>query len=163
MRAKKKLRFVRVSLGTLLLATVLFALVCSPSVVFAQESDAALAITAAQSKLMHCFDAARSAESAGANISSLTSVLNNAGSLLSDAKFAYSQGDFALASSHAAQSQSSLGSLVSDADALKSNCLSNANLQDLIFYSSIIGTFVVIGGGAAVWVIMKRKYGDSGA
>jgi hypothetical protein len=148
-----------VSIGVLLL-TALSIAVCAPSVVWAQQNDAASAISMAQSELVQCFDAARAAESAGANISSLTFILNNAGSLLSGAELAYSQGNFTSASSLAAQSQSSLSGFRSDASALKSAAVDSSNLQTLFFVGSIVGTFVVIGGGVAVWVLLKRKYGN---
>lgn len=152
----------RMSLGVLLLAAISIAVLSVPSGVWAQQNDAASAISAAQSKLVQCYDAARTAESAGANISSLTPVLNDAGTLLSNAELAYSSGNFSLASNLASQSQSSLGSFISDANALKSAAVASSNQQTLIFVGSIVGTFAVIGTGAAIWVLLKRKYGKNG-
>jgi len=53
-----------------------------PVTVLAQ-GDAAGAIASAKQQIIVCYDSARQAEAAGANISSLTSVLNDAGQLLS--------------------------------------------------------------------------------
>ena len=154
------MRFMRVSIGVLLLAVISVAVLGGSSVVWAQQNDAASAISSAQSKLVQCFDATRSAESAGANVSSLTSVLNSAGAQLSNAELAYSSGNFGLASSLASQSQSSLGGFLSDADALKSSAVATSNQQTLIFVGSIVGTFAVIGVSAVVWVQLKRKNGN---
>ena len=162
MGAKRQLGFVKVSVAVLLLTVLCTSVLCLPSVVFAQQSDAASAISSAQSNLVQCFDAARAAESAGANISSLTSTLNIAGSLLSEAQLAYSQGDFASASSLAAQSQSSLDGFLSDASGLKSAAVAGSNLQMLVFAGSIVGTFAVIGGGFGVWVLLKRRNAKDG-
>jgi hypothetical protein len=150
----------RVSLGVLLLAAIFIAVFSMPSFVWAQQNDAASVISSAQTKLVQCFDAARAAGSAGANVSSLMSVLNGAGAQLSNAELAYSSGNFGLASSLASQSQSGLGGFLSDANALKSSAVASSNEQTLIFVCSIVGTFAVIGASAVVWVILKRKYGN---
>jgi len=154
------LRFMRVSITLVLMLFICVAILSGSSVVKAQQNDAASAISTAHAQLLQCFDAARAAESDGANISSLTNVLNIAGGQLSNAEFAYSSGNFGLASSLASQSQSSLGSFLPNAAALKSSAVASSNHKTLIFVGSIVGTFVVIGAGVAVWVLVKRKYGN---
>jgi len=154
------LRFTRVSIVVLLLVVISVAILSESSVVRAQQNGVSPAISTAQTKIVQCFDAARAAESAGANISSLTSVLNSAGVQLSNAELAYSSGNSGLATSLASQSQSSLGGFLSDAAALKSSAVARSNLQILLFVGSIVGTFAVIGASAAVWVLLKRKNGN---
>jgi hypothetical protein len=153
-----------VSLGVLLLAAISIAVLSVPSVVWAQQNSAASAISAAQSKLVQCYDAARAAESASANISQLTSRLNSAGLLLSRAELAYSNADFGSAQSLAVQSQSELASFVSDANSLQASAAQSRTFDFLLnVVGSVVGTVAVLVGGFVVWGFLKRKYGnDSG-
>lgn len=154
------MRFGRLPVGVLLLAVVSVAVFGGVSVVWAQQNGASTVISSAQTTLVQCFDAAKAAELAGANITSLTTALNSAGLQLSNAELAQSSGNVGLASSLASQSQSSLSGFLSSAAALKSSGEASTSQQTLIFVASIVGTFVVIGAGAAVWVLLKRKYGS---
>jgi hypothetical protein len=154
------LRFMRVSLSVLLLAVVFVAVFSAPSVVRAQQNDA---ISSAQNTLAQCYDAARAAESAGANISQLTSRLNSAGLLLSRAELANSVGDFGSANSLAAQSQSELASFVSDAVSLQSSAERSRSFEFLLnVVGSVAGTIAVLVGSFVIWVLLKRRYGTSG-
>jgi hypothetical protein len=65
------------------LSILFVAMLGSP--VSASQSDAAIAISSAQHKIVNCYGAARAAEAAGANITSLAGTLNEAGALLSRA------------------------------------------------------------------------------
>ena len=153
----------RVSLGVLLLSALFIAVLSVPSVVWAQQSDAASAISAAQSKLVQCYDAARAAEAASANISVLTNRLNSAGLLLSRAELAYSTGDFGSAQSLAVQSQDELASFVSDANSLQSSAAQSKSFDFLLsIVGSVVGTVVVLVGSFVVWGLLRRKYGNSG-
>jgi len=153
----------RVSLGVLLLAAISIAVLSVPSVVWAQQNSAASAISAAQSKLVQCYDAARAAESASANISQLTSRLNSAGLLLSRAELAYSNADFGSAQSLAVQSQSELASFVSDANSLQASAAQSRTFDFLLnIVGSVVGTVAVLVGGFVVWGFLKRKYGNDG-
>lgn len=153
----------RVSLGILLSAAFFVAVLSVPSVVWAQQNDAASAISAAQSKLVHCFDAARAAEAASANISKLTSTFNGASLLFSRAEFAYSTGDFDAAQNFAAQSQNLLGNFVSTANSLQAAATQDRNMDFLLnVVGSVAGTVAVLVGSVVVWVLLKRKYGNNG-
>jgi len=155
------MRFRRVSLGVLLLATISIAVLSVPSAVWAQQNNAASAISTAQSKLVQCYDAATAAESEGANISSLTSRLNSAGLLLSNAELAYSNGDFASAQSLAVQSQSELASFVSDANSMQASAAQSRTSSFLLnVVGSIVGVVAVIVAAFVVWGFLKRKYGN---
>jgi hypothetical protein len=157
------LRFSRVSLGVLFLATISIAVLSVLPIVWAQQNDAASAISAAQSKLVQCYDAARAAEAASANISSLTSRLNSAGLLLSRAELAYSNVDFGSAQSLAVQSQNELASFVSDANSLQTSATQSRSFDFLLnIVGSVVGTVAVLVGSVVVWVLLKRKYGNSG-
>ena len=157
------MRFFQVSLGFLLLAVISISVINMPSVVWAQQDDAASAISAAQSKLVQCYDAARAAEAASANISQLTGGLNSAGLLLSRAQLAYSNSDFGSAQNLALQSQNELATFVSDAKSLQTSAANHRSFDFLFsFVGSIVGTVAVLVGSIVVWVLFKRKYGNTG-
>lgn len=135
----------------------------SPPVVWADQSGAANAISSAKSQLVNCYDAAREAEAAGANITTLTGVLNEAGLLLSHAEFAFSNGDFADAQDYAVQSQGKLVNLVSDANALLIAAGAQRNQDFLInVVGSTGGTVVVLVGSFGLWSFLKKKYPNDG-
>ena len=126
--------FKRVLIGILLLAALSIAVFCMLSVVLAQQTMGLSSISAAQSKLVQCYDAARAAEAAGANISQLTLRLNSAGLLLSQAELAYSNADFGSAQSLASQSQSELANFVSDAKSLQASAAQSRTFDFLSKY-----------------------------
>jgi len=134
-----------------------------PSVAWANQSGAANAISSARSQLVNCYDAAREAEAAGANITTLTQVLNEAGLLLSQAEFAFSGGDFGGAQDYAVQSQSKLGDFVSDAEALRIAGEGQRNQDFLInVVGSTGGTVAVLVGSFGLWSFLKKKYPSDG-
>jgi hypothetical protein len=149
------------------LAIISFVLVflfgnCFSSLVTAQQDDVSAAISVAQSNITSCFDAARAAEKAGANISRLTNTLNNAEILLSNARCSYSTGDYATAQSLAAESQSLLSNFITDANYLKIIATQNHNIDVLVNVDgSIVGTIAVLFGGFMVWRFIKRNYSNN--
>ena len=145
---------------TLLFATIFLISLCLfPLPVHADQSSAQSEITSARLKLADCYSAVRAAEAASANISELTSTLNNAGNLFSRAEFAYSNGDFNTAQSFAAQSQNLLDNFVSNANSLEAKATFRRD-QDFLFnvIGSIAGFVAVLFGSSIVWVLLKRKY-----
>ena len=122
------MRFKR-AIGILLFAAISIIILSFPSIALAQQNDA---ISVAQSKLVQCYNAAKAAESAGANISQLTIKLNNAGLLLSRSQLAYSIGDFGSVSNLAVQSQNELASFVSDANALQASAAQSRTYDFLL-------------------------------
>jgi len=143
----------------LILTFFVFSLGISPSVVLADQSGAAAAISDAQSQIVVCYEAAKEAEAAGANVTGLADVLNDAGVLLSDAEAAFSRGDFDLAQSLAVESSVGLEGFVSDADALRDAAVQAENFDFwLNVVGSMLGVFVVIGVGVAVWFWGKKHY-----
>jgi maltodextrin utilization protein YvdJ len=130
----------------------------------ADQTDAAAATASAKEQILICYQAAKEAEEAGANITALVAVLNDAGTLLSRAEFAYSVSDFDTARDLAIQSQSTLGDFVSEANTLKETATQQRNQDFLInVVGSIIGTFAVIVAGFAAWLFLKKKYETAGA
>lgn len=136
---------------------------CCISFVHADQSSAGSDIASAQSKLIQCFDAAKAAENAGANISALTDTLNDAGFLLSKAELAYSSGDYSGADTLAIQSQNELISFVSTANSLQSNAEQKQNVNFLLdFVVPIASVMAIIVGSFVVWALLKRKYEPAG-
>ncbi len=132
---------------------------CLPFVAHADSSSADAALTSARSKLIECFNAAKAAETAGANISELTNTLNEAGSMLSKAEFSYSSSNFPESENEAAQSQNILSNFISQADSLRNAASQRQNTDFLLnFVGSIAGTIAVIVSSVAVWVFLRRRY-----
>ncbi len=131
--------------------------VASP--VWAEQSNASTAISSAKNRILDCYNAAKEAEAAGANITALAATLNEAGSLLSQAELAYAANDFSTAVNFAVQSQNVLNGFVGEANALKETAVQQENQDFLInVVGSIIGAFVVIVVGGLLWLLLKRKY-----
>ena len=151
----------RVYLTVLLMIVICLPVLTGFSVVRAQQSDVASAISEAQNKIITCFNASRLAEAAGANISRLTATLNTAGLLLSRAELAYSKEDFGAAQDLAVQSQNILANFVTDANSLQTEATQNRNTDFMIFVGSIGGTIAVLLGSVVVWVFLKRKFRNS--
>jgi hypothetical protein len=149
---------------SIFVTVLLFSVIALPSWVLAEQTNAAEAITSAKAQIVTGYQAARQAEGAGANISSLTATLNDAGALLSQAESAYSQKDFDAARNLAVQSKDMLGNLVSEANALKQTATQQRNQDFLInVVGSIVGAFAVIGAGIAAWLFLKKRYAQNEA
>ena len=130
----------------------------------ADQTEANAAIASAEEQILNCYQAAKAAEKAGANITALVAILNDAGTLLSSAKFAYSVSDFDAARDLAIQSQSVLGGFISEANNLKETATQQQNQDFLInVVGSIVGTFAVLGTGLVAWIVLKRRYETAGA
>jgi hypothetical protein len=141
-----------------LAAMLLVPIFVFPSLVLADQTDAAAAITSAKEQIVICYQAAKDAEGAGANITALVAVLNDAGTLLSRAEFTYSISDFDTARDLSIQSQNTLGDFVPEANALKETATQQRNQDFLInVVGSLAGAFAVVGAGVATWIFLKKK------
>ena len=149
---------------SIFVTVLIFSVIALPTLVLAEQTDAAEAITSAKAQIVTCYQAAREAEGAGANITTLTATLNDAGMLLSQAESAYSKNDFDAARNLAVQSQGMLGNLVSEANSLKQTATQQRNQDFLInMVGSLVGAFAVIGAGVATWLFLKKRYAQNGA
>lgn len=138
---------------------VLFALVCgmsAPCFGFSRE-DALLAISAAEDKVITCYKAISNAQDAGANVSALLDVLNEAGWFLSKAKLAYSQENFNFAVAYADNCSSRLDGFLEQTETLKLDA-EQAGYWDFIvnFVGSGVGAICVVVGSSVAWVFLKR-------
>ena len=86
----RQMKLVFVLLLLLMLAPLSFAAICYG----VGESDARAAVSEAQQRINTCYAAAADAAKAGANVTGLLSILNDAGTSLSRAELALGQGDF---------------------------------------------------------------------
>lgn len=136
---------------------ILILMAALPSVlVVAQDSSSV--VSSARQQLISCYDAAKTAEAAGANISSLTSVLNEAGSLLSQSELAYSKGDFSTAQSLATQSSQRLGGFISMAGSLRDSAIQQSNYDFWInTVGSSVGALVVVLIGLQIWRVSNKR------
>lgn len=143
---------------------LLLALIAVFPLVVVAQGDAVAAINSAKEQLATCLQAVQDAEGAGANVSSLTVVLNEAGALLSRAEFAYSANDFSAARSFAVQSRERLDNCVSEANALQHTAAQQQSNDFMInVVGSIGGAFAVLGVSAVIWFSLKRRTDQSGA
>jgi hypothetical protein len=133
------------------------------SLVYAEQINTPSALADSQQKYLECYNAARTAETAGANISRLTAILNQAGVLISSAQIAFANGDSALGNSLCVQSDNLLNNIGTEANSIKAIAVNNQRLDFLVnIVGSIVGTIGVIGGSFAVWIFLKRRYGSVG-
>ncbi|MEA2089985.1 MAG: hypothetical protein U9O89_04420 [Thermoproteota archaeon] len=158
------MRGVVLRFGFLLALMFLFSVVVFPFGVFAvSEDDVELAIAKAMDRIGVCYQAVADADEAGANITGLLAVLNEAGGLLSRANLAYKEKNFTRAHYFAVKSQEKLDGFVVEADGLKETALQMRYWDFMVnFVGSIVGTVVVVCGGFVVWFLLKKKYAEAG-
>jgi hypothetical protein len=140
---------------TVIILFITTALFASP--VFADQNSAQTAIMSAQNNLKTCYDAAKQAQAAGANVDSLMVTLNDAAGSLSEAELAYASNDYNSAYNYATQSQSKLNGFTSQASALQQNAINNDNQNFITLVSSVIGSVAILCVGIAAWVTLNRK------
>lgn len=144
------------TLWTIAFFTLILAFRTSQALCFSQ-AEAESAIQSAESRLLDCYEAVYGAEEAGANVSSLLMVLNEAGRLLSKAKLAYSNGNFDLAYMYALNCSERLEGIKNQADSLKREAEQARHMDFLINYvGSAAGAVAVMVGGYVAWVFIKR-------
>jgi len=137
---------------------------CAPSLVHgADEHDAGLAVASAESRVVECYNFALDAERAGADISELLRVLNEAGDLLSKAELAFGVGDYDGAATYAAQCEGRLAGFEVQAQALRDSASWQRQLDLMVnVVGSAAGTVAVLVGGWLVWRYLKRKHAVAG-
>jgi hypothetical protein len=127
------------------------------------EETAALAITQAEGTMASAYKVVLEAEKAGANVTNLLSVLNEAGMLLSRAHLAYDMGDFDSAQDFAIWCKGNLTGFVGDADALKQSAVRERYWDFTVnVVGSAVGTVAVVVGGFVAWTFLKKKYARVG-
>ena len=142
------------------LACVLLVACASGFVWAANENEAGLAVASAESKVAECYNFALDAERAGANISELLRILNEAGDLLSKGELAYGVGDYDGAATYAAQCEGRLAGFEVQAQALRDSAAWQRQLDLMVnVVGSAAGTVAVLVGGWFVWRYLRKKHG----
>ena len=127
------------------------------------EVEASEAVRAARSAIVSGYAVLTDAEKAGANVTGLLFVLNNASDLLSRADLAFEKGDYEAAFSFASMSQQTLNGFNQRMSILKDNA-SQIGFLDYFFYGGyILGAVLVVLGSYAIWIFLKDKYGERGS
>jgi hypothetical protein len=141
-----------------------FFIVRSVSFSFASsESDAGSAIAQAEQRIETCYSAAVDAEKAGANVTSLLSILDGAGMNLSEARVAFQDGNFDSAYALAVQSNGTLNGFEVQAGSLRDTAAQQGIVNFWVnAVGSIVATFAVITIGSLVWFYLKRRPEKSG-
>ena len=143
-------------------ALLVFSLSLFPSVVWADQNEAAAAIAHAKSRMIICYDLAKEAEAVGVNITALTGILNEAGFLLSRAEFAFAVEDFAGAQHFALLSYSRLLGFISANELIVAGVSHRDRDFFVILFGSMGGTVAVLLGSAGLWSLIKNKDVDYG-
>ena len=151
---------------------ICFALLCVLLVFFscltrvclaASETEAAAAIASTRQKVVLCYQSVSEADSAGANVTGLLSVLDEAGLLLSKADLAYGRGEYDSAHAYAVSGLERLGSFEIEARDLRELAFQHGYWDFMLnIVGSLIGAVSVMVAGFAVWAFLRRKYGKSG-
>lgn len=153
------------------LVLVLFLFVVNvPVCVFgvASADEAKAAVAGAQARIVVCFDALGKAESAGANVTELTSVLDEAGSYLSRAQVALEKGKLNVSEYDVAVALSSnctglLAGFTDRAGSLKDDAVTGRGFDFLVnVVGSAVGSIAVLVGGWILWVHLRRRYSQVG-
>jgi hypothetical protein len=148
----------KIKLTCVLLVAVIAVFVVLPSCTVSAQTGASSAISSAQNTFNTCYEAAKEAEAAGANITVLQDTLNTAGAQLSLAETSNAQGDYGSANNYAQQAQNTLSNFVSQANSLKTTASQQQQTSFLLnVVGSIAGTFAVIVGSMVVWRNLKKK------
>jgi len=158
------MRSIRCNLVFLMASMLTFSAVIAPFCVFAvDEIDAGSAIAVAEERIAVCYQAVADADEAGANVTALLAILNEAGLLLSSANLAYKLGDFDSAFNLSLLSQEMLDGFVAEAGVLRENAMQQGYWDFMVnVVGSIVGAAVVVCGGFVVWFLLKRRYEKTG-
>jgi len=122
------------------------------------EVEAGEAIAEAEAAVLDCYKAVMDAERAGANVTELLGVLNEAGMLLSKSHLAYSIGDFGSARDFAVWCQGNLTGFVEEADDLRDVAMQEGYWDFMVnVVGSAVGAVGVVCSGFAVWFFFKKR------
>ncbi len=138
--------------------TIAFIIAISVSVPSHLAVAQSSAINSAQNTLTHLLRSSQTSRSSRRKHHQPTRHTKHCGTQLTKAQYAQSQGDTSSANTYAQQVQSTLNAFVQEANTLRDTAAQQTQTSFLInVVASIAGTFAVIGGSVAVWIIQKRK------
>lgn len=130
----------------------------TPTCFGANIEEASSAIEDAEAMVINSYKAVAEAQKAGANISNLLNILNEAGWLLSKAKIEYNAGNYDSAFNYAKDCQSTLNGFVDQAESLRLEA-EDAGYRDYMinFVGSAAGSVCVFVCGLNLWIVLKRR------
>ncbi|MGE5554700.1 MAG: hypothetical protein ACM3UY_00335 [Methanocella sp.] len=140
--------------GTLLFV-LLMSLFMTPLAVC--QEGAGSAIDSAQRAIQNCYQAAKEAESAGANVSSLMRTLNKAADLFSKAELAYVAQDYNAAYTYASQSQNTLNGFTDQASELQQSASAKTSQEAEANLLLLLASVVVFVSGLSTWLVLYRR------
>lgn len=154
----------RCVLAFLVVLMLVFFTVGAPFCVFAfDEAEAGSAIADAEERVVVCYGAVADADGAGANVTGLLGVLDEAGRLLSRANLAYMAGDFDSAFDFAVESREVLDGFAVEADALRDDAIQQRSWDFMVnVVGSVVAAAVVVCGGFIVWSLSKTRLERAG-
>jgi hypothetical protein len=127
------------------------------------EAEAGAAVSDAEERVVVCYRAVADADGAGANVTGLLGVLDEAGLLLSRADLAFVTGDFDSAFNLAVESRGVLDNFVVEADALRDDAIQRRSWDFMVnVVGSAVGAAVGVFGSYIVWLWLKRRLERSG-
>jgi hypothetical protein len=152
-------------LAFLVVLMLAFFVVCAPFCVFAvDEAEADYSIAEAEERVVVCYRAVADADGAGANVTGLLGVLDEAGLLLSRADLAYMAGDFDSAFDFAVESREVLDGFVVEADALRDDSIQQRSWDFVVnVVGFVVGAAAVVCSGFIIWSSSKTRLERSGS
>jgi hypothetical protein len=153
-------------LFTVVVLVLMLSVAAVPVRVFAVATadEARAAVDGAQAQIITCYGAVAEAESAGANVTELAGVLNEAGVLLSQARVAFESGEYDLAVEFSSNCTGMLAGFTDRAVTLRDNAALERYVDFMVnVVGSVSGTVAVIFAGWVLWIYLNRKYGKAGS
>ena len=126
--------------------------------------EARIAIQAAESRVIACYNATADAENTGGNVTELITVLNEAGDLLSQAKAAYNMGEFDIAAGLASNCTGTLSGFADRAMILRNNAADERHFDFMInIVGSAVGAVMLVILSWILWIYLNKRYGKVGS
>ncbi|MCW4030154.1 MAG: hypothetical protein NWE92_10975 [Candidatus Bathyarchaeota archaeon] len=134
-------------------------LVAFPVTAQVTASQATESLSAADSAISHAYQALSDAESAGANVSTITLQLNTAATYLAEAQNAYRTGDFEVSITKSNDALAIVNQVEEEALALKSSATAaNATNAQLSVIYSVAGIAIFLVSLFIIWRNVKRRH-----
>lgn len=143
----------------LLMVCAFMPLVALPVTAQVTATQATESLSAADSAISHAYQALSDAESAGANVSTITPQLNTAATYLAEAQNAYRTGDFEVSVTKSNDALAIANQVEEEASALKiSATTANATNAQLTVIYTIAGIAIFLVTLFIIWRNVKRRH-----
>jgi tetrahydromethanopterin S-methyltransferase subunit G len=126
------------------------------------EIEARSAITEAEQRVSVCYHSVTEAQNAGANVSELLSVLNDAGMSLSRARLGLQNRDFSAAYNLAVECKNRLNGFEDQTDLLRGSAVQQRSSDFLVnVVGSGIGAIFTVVVGLWLWFFLKKRHSSA--